>query len=125
MTDAVGLSDRRGRTRVANEGAVWIFGVGAAQSLGESLDIMIPARGRQRHWGGYCARVEAGRSAPSASELLNVPALNRKKETISIQFTVAPITGKDGTSTGIISLMRDFTEVREELRRLRTLENGR
>ncbi len=125
LPDAVVMSDRKGRISLWNDGAVRIFGFSAAQALGQSLDIIIPERLRQRHWDGYFAMLKTGRSTHSASELLNVPALNRKKETISIQFTVAPITGQDGTITGIISIVRDFTELREELRRLRTLENGR
>lgn len=125
LPDAVVLCDRNGRIQLWNEGAVRIFGFSVAQALGQSLDIIIPERLRQRHWDGYFAMLRSGKSSHSPSELLNVPALTRCRNTISIQFTVAPITGSDGTITGIISIMRDFTETREELRRLRTLENAR
>ena len=69
--------------------------------------------------------LKTGKSTHQASELLNVPALTRLRQTISIQFTVAPVSDGDGRITGILSIMRDITETRDELRRLRTLENAR
>lgn len=125
LPDAMILCDRKGYIRLWNDGAARIFGFSAAQALGQSLDIIIPERLRQRHWDGYFAMLKTGKSSHPASELLNVPALTRTGETISVQFTVAPIINGDGRITGILSAMRDFTETREELRRLRTLENTR
>lgn len=125
IPDAVVMSDRDGIITLWNEGATRLFGFSADQALGQSLDIIIPQRLQQRHWEGYNAMLRSGRSTHDAGELLNVPALTRKRETISVQFTVAPVTDGKGTITGVISIMRDFTETREELRRLRTLENER
>jgi len=124
LPDAVVLCDRKGLIRFWNDGAARIFGFSAAQALGQSLDIIIPERLRKRHWDGYFAMIKTGKFSHHPSELLNVPALTRLRATVSIQFTVAPIKGSDGEITGILSIMRDFTETREELRRLRTLENA-
>ncbi len=125
IPDAVILCDRKGRIQLWNAGAARIFGFSAKQALGQSLDIIIPQRLRERHWDGYFAMLKTGKSSHAPSELLNVPAVTRSKDTISIQFTVTPVTDSDGAVTGILSIVRDFTETREELRRLRTLENAR
>jgi len=125
IPDAVVLCDRKGIITFWNDGAARIFDYSATQALGQSLDIIIPERLRERHWNGYFAMLKTGKSACQASELLNVPALTRLRQTISIQFTVAPISDSNGRVTGILSIMRDITETREELRRLRTLENAR
>lgn len=125
IPDAVVLCDRKGIITFWNDGAARIFGYSAAQALGQSLDIIIPERLRERHWKGYFAMLKTGKSTHQASELLNVPALTRLRQTISIQFTVAPVSDGDGRITGILSIMRDITETRDELRRLRTLENAR
>lgn len=125
IPDAVVMSDRDGNITLWNDGAARLFGFSAEQALGQSLDIIIPQRLQQRHWDGYNAMLRSGQSTHDSRELLNVPALTRMRETISVQFTVAPVKDAKGNITGVISIMRDFTETREELRRLRTLENER
>ena len=144
LPDAVVLCDRKGIVTLWNDGAARIFGYSATQALGragighspgargvdtqalgQSLDIIIPERLRERHWKGYFAMLKTGKSTHQPSELLNVPALTRLRQTISIQFTVVPVSDSDGRITGILSIMRDITETRDELRRLRTLENAR
>lgn len=125
IPDAAVLCDRKGVITFWNDGAARIFGYSATQALGQSLDIIIPERLRERHWNGYFAMLKTGTSIHQPSELLNVPALTRLRQTISIQFTVAPISDDEGRITGILSIMRDITETRDELRRLRTLENAR
>jgi len=47
--DAVLFSDREGIIRLWNDGAEHIFGFSAAEAVGQSLDLIIPERLRQRH----------------------------------------------------------------------------
>jgi len=123
--DAVIYADRAGRIRFWNAGAERIFGFTAAEALGQSLDLIIPAGLRQRHWQGYDAMMASGRSRYGAGDLLAVPALNRAGETLSIQFTVTPVASDDGRPAGILALLRDVTKSFTELKRLRALAAGR
>ena len=120
--DAVIYADRAGRVRFWNAGAERIFGFTAAEALGQSLDLIIPAGLRQRHWQGYEAMKASGRSRYGAGDLLAVPALNRAGETLSIQFTVTPVASRPA---GSLALLREVTRSFTELKRLRALAAGR
>src|SRR5258705_12212551 len=51
--DAVIYADAQGRIRFWNEAATRVFGYREAEALGQSLDLIIPERLRDRHWQGY------------------------------------------------------------------------
>lgn len=119
IPDAVVYSDRDGIIRFWNDGATRVFGFPRDEALGQSLDIIIPERLRTRHWSGYDHMMQTGRSRYGADDLLSVPALTRSGDTISIQFTVAPVHGDGGEITGIVAVLRDVTATFQELRRLR------
>jgi len=119
LPDAVVYSDAAGIIRYWNAGAARIFGFSEQEALGQSLDIIIPERLRERHWQGYRKVMETGQSSHSPDELLSVPALTKAGGRLSIQFTVAPVPGEDGRIAGIVALLRDATETFAELKRLR------
>lgn len=119
IPDAVVYADRDGSIRYWNPGAVRIFGYSEGEALGQSLDIIIPDRLRQRHWEGYRRMMETRRSQHRPDRLLSVPARTKSGESISIQFTVAPVGDEDGTLRGIVALLRDVTDTFQELKRLR------
>lgn len=119
IPDAVVYADREGRIRFWNAGAARIFGFSWNEAIGQSLDIIIPERLRARHWEGYHHMMETGKSVHRSDELLSVPALTRSGQTISIQFTVAPVKKAEGQIEGIIAVLRDVTATFQELKRLR------
>lgn len=119
IPDAVIYADRQGIIRFWNAGAVRIFGFSPDEAVGQSLDIIIPERLRQRHWDGYRRMMETGRSRHAPDELLSVPAQNKSGQTLSIQFTVAPVLGRDGAPAGIAAVLRDVTATFQELKKLR------
>ncbi|HEX5939533.1 MAG TPA: PAS domain S-box protein [Dehalococcoidia bacterium] len=117
IPDAIIVADAEGRVVLWNPGAERIFGYSQDEALGESLDLIIPERLRQRHWDGY-GRVMAG--APSkygAGDMLAVPAIRADGTTISIEFTVA-IVEHDGQRF-IGAVIRDVTERWQRERELR------
>jgi PAS domain S-box-containing protein len=118
-SDAVVAADADGIIRFWNAGAERIFGHSAADAVGRSLDLIIPERLRQRHWDGYRRTMATGQSRYGEGEMLSVPALRRDGVTISVEFTVMPLTSEDGRMTGIIAIMRDATKRFEEMRALR------
>lgn len=124
LPDAVIYSDREGLIRFWNGGAERIFGFSAAEAMGQSLDIIIPERLRERHWRGYRHMMETGQSSHGPEELLSVPALTKSGETRSIQFTLAPVLDAGGQVEGIAAVLRDVSDTFAELRRLRNAAKG-
>jgi len=119
MSDAVVHADAEGIIRHWNGGATRIFGFTAAEALGQSLDIIIPAGLRGRHWDGYRATMATGKSRYDEGELLAVPAIRKDGTRVSVEFTIVPFTDETGRMTGIAAVMRDVTARFEELRALR------
>jgi PAS domain S-box-containing protein len=116
--DGVVVADADGRIAVWNAAAERIFGWTAEEAVGESLDLIIPERNRNAHWGGY-EKVMATGQTRYGEELLRVPALHRDGSRRSIAFTVALLTGSEGRVRGIAAVIRDETARRAEEQELR------
>ena len=121
MADAVIVTDREGVIRLWNTGAAVIFGVAADQAIGQSLDLIIPERLRQRHWEGYRRVMQTG-STRYGRELLAVPAIRADGTRLSVEFTIVPLRDETGYLFGIAAILRDVTarwqrekELRERL----------
>ena len=74
--DAVVVSDASGAITLWNKAAERLFGYTEAEALGQSLDLMIPERMRQRHWEGYQKTMETGVTR-YGTEVLQVPAIDK------------------------------------------------
>ena len=107
--DAVIFSDQEGLIRLWNSGAERTFGYLAEEALGRTLDIIIPAPLRERHWEGYRKVIAIGRSRYE-SDLLAVPAIRKDGTRISVEFTLVPINDERGQMDGIAAIIRDVTE---------------
>ena len=118
-SDAVVAADADGIIRFWNPGAERVFGFSEADAIGQSLDLIIPERLRQRHWDGYRHTMATGQSRYGEGEMLSVPALTRDGATISVEFTIVALKSEDGQMTGIIAIMRDATKRFEEMRAMR------
>ena len=115
--DAIIASDASGSIVLWNPAAERIFGYGASEALGRSLDLIIPERLRQRHWEGYRRVMQTGHTR-YGTEVLRVPALHKDGRTLSIAFTVALLNLPDGTRI-IAAIIRDETARWAEERALR------
>lgn len=118
--DAVVACDRAGIITLWNAGAARIFGYGADEAVGQSLDLIIPERLRARHWSGFHAMMASGESRYPVGHMLSVPGQRKDDSTLSVEFTIVAIKD-DGQITGLVAVMRDATERFEELKRLRKL----
>ncbi|MDE1570825.1 PAS domain-containing protein [Aquabacter sp. P-9] len=116
--DAIVVSDGTGAITFWNGAAERMFGFAAAEALGQSLDIIIPERQRQRHWDGYHVTMRTGVTR-YGTELLRVPALHKDGHALSISFTVALLTSGGATPTGIVAVIRDETARWKEEKALR------
>ncbi|PWC47545.1 PAS domain S-box protein [Azospirillum sp. TSA6c] len=123
--EAIVYSDREGLIRFWNAGAERVFGFTAEEALGQSLDIIIPERQRQRHWEGYDEVMKTGVSRYGSGDMLSVPALRKDGSRISVEFTIVPLKDADGAMLGMASVMRDVSARFEELKTLRRQAAGR
>ncbi|TWA77744.1 transcriptional regulator [Azospirillum brasilense] len=123
--EAIAYSDRAGIIRFWNAGAERVFGFTADEALGQSLDIIIPDRQRQRHWDGYDQVMKTGESRYGNGDLLSVPATRKDGTRISVEFTIVPLKDADGAMLGMAAVMRDVTARFDELKALRRQAAGR
>lgn len=106
--DAIIFADREGIIRLWNDGAEAMFGYQRDEALGQTLDIIIPERLRDRHWEGYRRVVLTGTTRYS-KELLKVPAIRKDGTRISLEFTILPIRQASGEMRGFAAILRDVT----------------
>lgn len=118
-SDAIIAADREGFIRFWNPGAERIFGHTSGAAIGQSLDIIIPERLRERHWKGYRRVIEIGESRYSDGDILSVPAITKDGAAISVEFTIIPLPDEKGELIGMVAIMRDVTKRFEEMRDLR------
>ena len=118
-SDAIIAADREGIIRLWNPGAERLFGFQHAEALGQSLDLIIPERLRQRHWDGYRHVIHTGQSRYAESDLLSVPAVRKDGSNISVEFTVTPLRDAAGQIIGMTAVMRDVTKQFQEMRALK------
>ena len=124
--DAIIFADRDGIIGLWNLGAEEIFGYKAEEARGQSLDLMIPEKLRQRHWEGYRRVMETGESR-YGKELLKVPAVRKDGRRISVEFTIVLVRNRRNEIIGTAAIIRDVTErwqqEKELKERLNFLEN--
>ena len=118
-SDAIIAADREGKIVFWNPGATRIFGHTSAEVLGQSLDVIIPDRLRQRHWDGYRRVMTTGESRYGEGDVLAVPAIKKDGSQISVEFTVIFLRTKAGEIVGLAAIMRDVTERFKEMRTLK------
>jgi PAS domain S-box-containing protein len=123
--DAIVIVDRDGAIVFWNAAATRIFGYAEVEALGQSLDLIIPPRLRERHRDGFATVMKSGVTR-YGSDLLRVPALHKDERKLSIAFTVTLVTGDDGAPAAIAAFIRDETarweQERAQAKRLAELE---
>lgn len=106
--DAFIYSDRDGIIRLWSPGAEAVFGYPGDRAIGQSLDIIVPERLRQRHWDGYQKTMRTGVTRYTR-DLLAVPAIRSDGQRISIEFTIALVRDPEGKLIGAGAVIRDVT----------------
>lgn len=106
--DAIIFADRDGIIRLWNPGAEAMFGYQAEEALGQTLDLIIPERLREKHWKGYHNVMKTGITR-YARELLAVPAIRKDGTRISLEFTIALLHDISGELLGAAAVIRDVT----------------
>ncbi len=116
--DAILFADREGIIRLWNQGAERIFGCTAEEAIGQSLDLIIPEKLRERHWEGYHKTIATGETR-YGTEMLAVPAMHQDGSRMSTEFSIVLLSDDDGKPLGVAAIMRDITERRQQEKDLR------
>jgi PAS domain S-box-containing protein len=116
--DAVVVADPSGRITFWNGRAEQVFGHSGEAAVGQTLDLIVPERLRERHWDGYRQTMASGETK-YADRTLAVPALRADGTRISIEFTVTLLREDGGGVSAIAAIIRDVTERFEQERALR------
>jgi PAS domain S-box-containing protein len=125
--DAILICDHTGMVRYWNAAAERVFGFGATEAVGASLDLIIPERLRARHWAGWEETMRTGLTRYGDGQLLAVPAIIKGGRQISIEFSIQLVKGADSQIEWVVATIRDVTEhydrekaIRAELTALKT-----
>jgi PAS domain S-box-containing protein len=116
--DAIVVADPGGVIKLWSHAAERLFGFTPAEALGNSLDLIIPVRYRERHWAGY-ERTMASRKTRYEHDVLRVPAVHKDGRALSIAFTVGLLYSPQRHVSGIVAVVRDETARFAEEQRLR------
>ena len=124
--DAIIVADSNEKIVLWNPAATRIFGYTEAEALGNTLDLIVPERQRQKHNEGYSKSMQTGTTRYGTS-LLKVPAKHKDGSTLSIAFTVGMLFDVNQKASGVVAIIRDetarFAEERALKKRLSDLEN--
>jgi hypothetical protein len=115
---AVIYGDAAGLIRLWNRGAEKIFGWTAEETLGRSMDLIIPEKHRSAHWDGYSRVMKTGLTKYGSS-VLAVPAVTKDGRRISIEFSVVLLTEPTAGVVGIAAFLQDITQRWERDKALR------
>ena len=107
--DAIIFADKEGIIRLWNSGAEAIFGYSAEEAIGETLDLIVPEKLREKHWEGYRKVMDTG-VTKYGSDILAVPALKKDDSRLSVEFTIVLLKDDTGKPQGTAAIMRDMTE---------------
>ena len=105
---AIMFADREGKIRLWNSGAETVFGHTEKEALGQSLDLIVPERQRQRHWEGW-DKVMASGVTKYGRDPLAVPAMRKDGSRISIEFNVVLVRTDGGELAGVAAMVQDVT----------------
>jgi len=124
--DAIIVADAHEKIVLWNPAATRIFGYLEEEALGNTLDLIVPERQRQKHNEGYSHSMETGTTRYGTS-LLKVPAKHKDRSMLSIAFTVGMLFDASGKANGVVAIIRDeterFAQERALKKRLADLEN--
>ena len=124
--DAIIVADAQEKIVLWNPSATRIFGYSEEEALGQTLDLIVPERQRQRHNEGYSHSMKTG-TTRYGTTLLKVPAKHKDGGMLSIAFTVGMLFDASGKANGVVAIIRDeterFAQERALKKRLSDLEN--
>jgi PAS domain S-box-containing protein len=118
MPEAVIFADAQGIIRLWNPGAESLFGFGAGEALGQSLDLIIPENLRKAHWDGYGKAISRGATVHCGQSRIT-RALHKSGTTLYVDMSFAVVKNQSGDTTGSMAVARDAMQRYQEEKQLR------
>lgn len=106
--DAIIFADREGIIRLWNRGAEIIFGYGAAEAVGHSLDLIVPERFRPAHNAGYRQAMETG-IVRCDGRVLTTRSQHKYGSRLYVDLSFGLVKDESGRVTGAFAIGRDCT----------------
>ena len=106
--DAMIFADRSGTIRRWNLASAVLFGLTAAEALGQNLDLIVPGHLRAAHWRGFDDAMANGVVKLQGRPTLT-RALHKSGRKLYIEMTFA-LVAVDGVAQGAVAMARDVTE---------------
>lgn len=107
--DAFIVTDREGFIRFWNRGAELLFGHGAGEALGQSVDLIVPERFRAAHGAGY-RRAMASGGLRLEGRVLTTRSEHKDGRRLYVDLSFGLLRDEAGTVTGAFAIGRDCTE---------------
>jgi PAS domain S-box-containing protein len=76
--------DVHGKIHLWSPGAERLFGYPAGEAVGESLDVIIPEKLRQRHWAGFHTAMSEGHSGLNGASS-RLPVIRKDGSTLAVR----------------------------------------
>ena len=122
IRDAVVVGDAEtGCIVLWNPAAAELFGIPAAEALGLPIEVLVPEPLRSRHRAGLARfRETGGGSIIDTGQPVELPAVRRTGEPITIELTLSPIAASRVPGRFVLAVIRDATARKQtEMDRLR------
>jgi PAS domain S-box-containing protein len=110
VADAVICTDRSGTIIRWNAASTALFGYSAKETLGQSVELIIPEHLRAAHWSGFDAAMAKGVMKLDGRPTLT-RALHKSGRRMYVEMTFAIVKGDtEGELLGAVAMARDVTE---------------
>ncbi|WP_420473791.1 PAS domain-containing protein [Noviherbaspirillum sp. ST9] len=109
MADALIYSGTDGTIQRWNRAAEALFGFGASEALGQSLDLIIPEHLRASHWRGFDAAIQSGVTRLNGRPTLT-RGLHKSGKKLYVEMSFALVLDEARKVMGSVAIARDVTE---------------
>ena len=107
--DAIIFADPEGIIRVWNARATEVFGYGASEALGNSVEIIIPHDLRKQHWRGFHEAI-LQHHTKSGTRALATRALRKSGEKMYVELAFSIVLDESARAIGAMAIARDVTQ---------------
>lgn len=107
--EAMIFADREGVIRIWNARAQTVFGFSASETMGRSLDVIIPQDLRAAHWRGFNQAITAGQTRSSGRAMVT-RAVHKQGGRLYVELAFGIVSGGPQGVMGALATAKDITQ---------------
>lgn len=107
--EAMIFADREGIIRIWNARAQEVFGFSAGETMGRSLDVIIPEDLRAAHWRGFRQAIATGKTR-SDGRAMATRAVHKHGGKLYVELSFEIINGGSQRVLGALATAKDITQ---------------